>query len=160
MGKIKYDDYIHVGVVVYNIEKTIERMEKVFDLGNYRINDFPPKGAEGVQLMFRGEKAEFSARFCFIEMAGKEIELIEPVEGESVWKEFLRENGEGIHHLKYEVESINETIDFFKSIGIDCPQYGSGVGPNSGKTWAYFDTVKELGYVVEVLNRQVGEIVK
>ena len=88
------------------------------------------------------------------------MELIEPGEGESIWWDFLKEKGEGIHHLKFEVDSINETMRFFLEQGIPCPQYGSAVGVNLGKTWAYFDTVPQLGYVVEVLNRQVGEQIR
>lgn len=91
---------------------------------------------------------------------GRELELIEPVNGESVWKDFLKEKGEGIHHLKFEVESINETIREFQKMGVECTQYGSAVGPNAGKTWAYFDTVKQLGYVTEILNCRVGEVVE
>lgn len=159
MEKIDLNSYLHVGVVVKNIEDALERMRRIEDFTEYNITDFPPKEMkpEDVQLYYHGEKKWFTARFCFIRMGNSEIELIEPVDGESVWKDFLREKGEGIHHLKYEVDSLNEAMAFFKSKGIDCPQYGSAVGKNLGKTWAYFDTTKELGYVVEVLNRQIGE---
>jgi catechol 2,3-dioxygenase-like lactoylglutathione lyase family enzyme len=150
---------MHVGVVVSSIEDTLGRMHAVEDFTQVIITDFPPKEMkrEDVQLFYHGQKNWFTARFCFIKMGNSEIELIQPVEGESVWKDFLQENGEGIHHLKYEVDSLNDAMEFFRSKGIPCIQYGSAVGKNLGKTWAYFDTTKELGYVIEVLNRQVGE---
>ena len=159
MACIEFKNYMHIGVVVYNIEDTLARMRRVFSLDGYRINPFPPEG-EQVQLMYHGKKTFFSARFCFLQMGDTELELIEPVEGESVWKDFLRENGEGIHHIKVEVESINETIRQFRKIGVPCIQYGSAVGPNAGKTWAYFDTREQLGYITEILNRQIGECVE
>ena len=157
MNKLKYDNYMHIGVIVKNIEDTLAKMEKIFDLGEYRINEFPPENENDLQLMYMGTKENFSARFCFIKMKDTELELIEPVSGKSVWIDFLNEYGEGIHHLKYEVESLNDTITYFKSIGIECTQYGSAVGPNKGKTWAYFDTYDLLGYVVEVLNNNTNE---
>lgn len=159
MACIDFGRYIHVGIVVHSIEETLEKMKGIFDLGEYRINPFPPEGSD-VQLMYHGKKTDFSARFCFIQMGDSELELIEPVNGESVWKDFLKEKGEGIHHLKFEVESINETIREFQKMGVECTQYGSAVGPNAGKTWAYFDTVKQLGYVTEILNCRVGEVVE
>ncbi len=161
MNKIKFGDYLHVGVVVHNIEDALERMNKIYQIDEYRINPFPPEGAnpDEVQLMYRGERTWFTARFCFIKMGDTELELIEPVEGESVWTEFLRDEKEGLHHLKFEVDSLNETMKLMKELGIPCMQYGSAVGPNAGKTWAYFDTRKELGYISEILNRQIGEIV-
>ena len=159
MGKLRYDRYMHIGVVVENIEAALDKLKTMFDLGPYVITDFPPKelDRDQVQLFYHGKKDWFTARFCFIQMGSSEIELIEPVEGESVWKDFLRENGEGVHHLKYEVDSVNETIRSLREAGISCSQYGSAVGKNLGKTWAYFDTQKELGYVIEVLGTQLGE---
>lgn len=162
MERFNLDDFMHVGVVVNNIEKALEKMREITKFRDCTIVDFPPKEMDrnDVQLIYHGKKNWFTARFCFIPMGNTEIELIEPVEGESVWKDFLREKGEGVHHLKYEVESLNEAMEFFKSKGIECPQYGSAVGKNLGKTWAYFDTTKELGYVIEVLNTRIGEIVE
>lgn len=162
MSKIDLNRYMHVGVVVENIEAALEKMQKVFNLEGYTITDFPPREMkkEDVQLFYRGKKNWFTARFCFIKMGHSEIELIEPVEGESVWRDFLNEKGEGVHHLKYEVDSLNEAIRYFKEKGIPCCQYGSAVGRNLGKTWAYFDTTRELGYVIEVLNTQVGEQIR
>lgn len=162
MDRFDFNRFMHVGVVVNNIEDALKRMEKLAAFDQYVVVDFPPKemNREEVQLYYHGEKNWYTARFCFIPMGSTEIELIEPLEGESVWKDFLREKGEGVHHLKYEVESLNEAMAFFKSKGIACTQYGSAVGKNLGKTWAYFDTTADLGYVIEVLNTRLGEIVK
>ena len=162
MELIDFNSFIHVGVIVNNIEDALDRMQKLFHVEQYNTVDFPPKEMkkEDVQLYYHGQKDWFTARFCFVKMGTTEIELIEPVEGNSVWKDFLSEHGEGIHHLKYEVESLNDTMAFFKEKGIECSQYGSAVGKNLGKTWAYFETQKELGYVIEVLNTQIGEVIQ
>ena len=159
MAKIEFGRYMHVGVVVRNSEDALAKMQNIFDLDSYNTVDFPPKEMkrEDVQLYYHGKKNWFTARFCFVKMGNSELELIEPCEGESVWKDFLREKGEGVHHLKYEVDSLNETISYFREKGIECCQYGSAVGVNLGKTWAYFDTTEELGYTIEVLNTRIGE---
>ena len=159
MDKLNLDTYMHVGIVVNSIEETLKKMETISVFQQPNIVDFPPKEMkkEDVQLFYHGQKNWFTAKFCFIQIGCTEVELIEPLEGDSVWKDFLRERGEGVHHLKYEVDSLNDTMAFFKSKGIECTQYGSAVGKNLGKTWAYFDTTNELGYVIEVLNKQIGE---
>ena len=162
MEQLDFNSFMHVGVVVNNIEEALKKIEKIARFDSYTVMDFPPPemNREDVQLYYHGEKNWYTARFCFIPMGKTEIELIEPLEGESVWKDFLREHGEGVHHLKYEVESLNEAMAFFRDKGIACTQYGSAVGKNLGKTWAYFDTTKELGTVIEVLNKQLGEVVQ
>lgn len=157
MSAINFDRFMHVGVVVHNIEDALEKMQKAYKISRYRINQFPPED-DSVKLMYHGKTGHFSARFCFIQMGVSEIELIEPGGGESVWHDFLKEHGEGIHHLKFEVDSLNETISEFKKCGIPCIQYGSAVGPNAGKIWAYFDTTESLGYITEVLNTEPGEL--
>ncbi|ONI47753.1 hypothetical protein AN644_04035 [Candidatus Epulonipiscium fishelsonii] len=161
MSIINFEDYMHVGIIVENVEETLKKMQKIYKIDSYRINHFPPEDAkqEDVQLMYKGKRTWFTALFCFIKMGNSELELIQPLEGDSIWKDYLREKGEGIHHLKFEVDSINATMKAFKEQGIDCPQYGAAVGPNTGRIWAYFDTTKELGYVSEILNRQLGEVV-
>ena len=162
MAVLDFNRYMHVGVIVNSVEETLKKMGKVYTLSDVRISPFPPEGTpkSEVQLMYKGQKTDFSAIFCFLKMGNSELELIEPVSGDSIWFDFLKEKGEGIHHLKFEVDSFNDTIKAFKEIGVECMQYGSAVGPNKGKTWGYFDTTEELGYVCEVLNTQIGEIIE
>lgn len=160
MNKIDINSFMHCGMVVQDLDKSLEKLKDIIDFNDYAIRDFPPEDCDTeVQLFYMGKKADFKAKFCFIKTGPVEIEIIQPVSGESVWADFLKENGDGIHHIKFEVDSINDTLKYYKEKGIRCLQYGTGVGPNLGKTWAYFDTVNELGYIIEVLNKQVGEIV-
>ena len=124
MDKLNLDTYMHVGIVVNSIEETLKKMETISVFQQPNIVDFPPKEMkkEDVQLFYHGQKNWFTAKFCFIQIGCTEVELIEPLEGDSVWKDFLRERGEGVHHLKYEVDSLNDTMAFFNSKGIECTQ--------------------------------------
>lgn len=151
---MKFDKYVHFGLVVNDYKETIKNLENDFGIGPWRVNDFPPAGvdADKLNMTYMGEKADFKAKFCFADVNGTEIEVIQPVEGKSVWFDYLKEHGDGIHHAKFMVHSIVETRDYLKSKGYKMLQSGVGVGPNEGRTWAYFGTDKKVGFIFEVLS--------
>jgi len=81
------------------------------------------------------------------------LELIQPLEGESIYKEFLEEKGEGVHHIaSYEVDDLDRALAGFKELGIKVLQSGTW----SGASFAYLDTEELLGTIVELVKR-VGE---
>lgn len=154
-----FNNYVHFGIVVKDYKKTIDILENAFGIGPWRVNDFPPADVDPSQLnmTYNGKPGNFKAKFCFANINNTEVEVIQPVEGESVWKDFLDQHGNGIHHVKFFVESIVETKKFMESKGYKMMQSGAGVGPNSGRTWAYFDTLEDAGFIVEVLSNMKNE---
>lgn len=59
------------------------------------------------------------ARYGFISIGASEIELIQPLTGRSPYTEFLEANGEGVHHLAYAVESIEQYLAALRQAGED-----------------------------------------
>jgi hypothetical protein len=86
---------------------------------------------------------------AFTELGSIELELIQPVAGESIWDDFLREHGGGIHHIRFNVDEIEPVQGYLLSKGIQAAQYGSGIRP--GTLWMNFDTEDTLGFVIEVM---------
>jgi len=52
---------------------------------------------------YRGEPADFVADISLSYLGDMQVELITPVSGESIYSEFLRESGAGLHHVCVEV---------------------------------------------------------
>ena len=48
---------------------------------------------------------------------GSKIELLEPLDGKSFVAKFLRERGEGLHHLTFRVVRLEELVDKLKMRG-------------------------------------------
>lgn len=156
-----FDKYVHFGVVVKDYKKAIKVLESEFGIGPWRINSFPPEGIDPLKLnmTYYGKPGNFKAVFCFANIGDSEIEVIQPVEGESVWFDFLNQKGDGIHHVKFFVDSIVETKSYLEAKGYKMIQSGIGVGPNEGRTWAYFKTEQEIGFVIEVLSYKRNECI-
>jgi methylmalonyl-CoA/ethylmalonyl-CoA epimerase len=77
-----------------------------------------------------------------------EVELVQPVSGESVQKEFLDSKGEGINHLCFQVDDIEEATSIMADEGFEpvssCKFKGGG-------GMSYFDTDKVGGVLTELV---------
>ena len=79
-----------------------------------------------------------------------EIELIEPISGESGYSKYLEEHGEGLHHMMFEVPDLDEAVSLFSQLGINVLFGGTGNRP--GTTWLHLDTIEMLGWSIELRN--------
>ena len=56
--------------------------------------------------LFRGRPADFVAHISLSYVGDLQLELIEPVSGDSIYTEFLAEQGPGLHHGCFEVPDL------------------------------------------------------
>ncbi len=54
---------------------------------------------------YLGKPADFVASISLSYLGDMQLELIEPVSGENVYSDFLRDSGPGLHHICVEAES-------------------------------------------------------
>jgi methylmalonyl-CoA/ethylmalonyl-CoA epimerase len=64
-------------------------------------------------MTFEGEEvvAEQKVRVAFFAVGESRVELLEPTSPDSPVAKFLEKNGEGIHHIAYEVDDIESALD-------------------------------------------------
>ena len=78
-----------------------------------------------------------------------EIELLQPVSGESPLTEHLRDHGEGLHHVRFRVDDIDQKIPTALDAGFETLLY-KRFSPEVA--FAYLKTPKEFGgHVIEFL---------
>jgi 4-hydroxyphenylpyruvate dioxygenase-like putative hemolysin len=78
-----------------------------------------------------------------------EIELIQPTQGESPWKEHLASHGEGLHHVRFRVNGIDDKLAELDGRGFETLLY-KRFGPEIA--FAYLQTPKAFGgHVIELL---------
>lgn len=107
-------------------------------------------------LSYRGAPGRFSMRIA-LSPTIPEIELIEPLEGPSIYHEWIAEHGYGVHHLGYIVDSIAELAPELERRGFALIQSGSGFGLDGDGGFAYFDTLEALGTIVELIELPARE---
>ncbi len=75
-----------------------------------------------------------------------ELELIHILEGDSVHLEFLREHGEGIHHLGFFVRDFEAKLEQAKAMGFEVLQTDP-----FRRFYAYLDTRQCGGIIFELI---------
>ncbi|MCW8894029.1 MAG: methylmalonyl-CoA epimerase [Deltaproteobacteria bacterium] len=75
------------------------------------------------------EVAEQKVKVAMLQVGESRIELLEPTADDSPVAKFLEKNGEGIHHIAYEVEDIETTLSDMKEKGVrlidETPRHGA-----------------------------------
>jgi hypothetical protein len=60
--------------------------------------------------LLRDQPADFVAHISLSYIGDLQLELIEPVEGDSIYREFLADRGPGLHHGCWEVQDLATTM--------------------------------------------------
>lgn len=146
-GKINYNKVVQVGILTNDIKKSREKWAAFMNVDLPEI--IVSADYELTQAEYRGApcKAKIYQTF-FNTVNGVQIELIQPVdETPSIWFECLKENGEGLHHLAYEVKDMAKVIEECEAKGMPLLQKGE----YPGGRYAYLDDRQGTGMIVEFL---------
>lgn len=134
-----------IAIVVKDIVASSKRYAEVLGLPVPEIITTNP--GQDVHQTYNGVPSNAQAKLAFFQLGQVQLELIEPMGGESTWQEILDRKGEGFHHIAFWVEGMQKSVDFLKSKGISMVQRGDmGEGQ-----YAYFDTEDSLGITLELL---------
>ncbi|HEY5512013.1 MAG TPA: methylmalonyl-CoA epimerase [Geomonas sp.] len=70
-------------------------------------------------MTFKGveEVAGYKVKVAFFQIGESKVELLEPTSQESFLVEFLAQNGQGIHHIAYEVDDLEAAIKKLEAEG-------------------------------------------
>ncbi len=143
-------ELVQIGVVVRDMDRTVKYLTEVFGLGPFQFVTYPPEGREDMQLSYRGEVGHFSHRLAYAQLGSIELELVQPLEGESLFAEFLREHGEGIQHIRFNTADLQPLLTYLSGKGVEPLMSGSSRRP--GTRWVLMDTAAQAGFVMELRN--------
>jgi methylmalonyl-CoA/ethylmalonyl-CoA epimerase len=134
--------------VVNDVDKGMEKMWENFGIGPWNVAIIPADSI--TEVKYRGKPGRFGFKVGLIQVGGFEIELIESIEGQNVYVDFLKEHGEGVHHLgcteSDSFETFNKTIQDMEKAGFPCIM----TGRCQPGYFAYFDTTKVLNTNLEI----------
>jgi len=84
----------HIGIAVKDIKESNKLFEKLLGTPHYKIEEVE---SEGVKT-------------SFFKVGTNKIELLEATNTESPIAKFINKRGEGIHHIAFEVDDIEQEI--------------------------------------------------
>ena len=134
-----------VGIVVSDMDKAIERLTSL-GIGPFEPKILPPDRTE----WYRGKLMDANMKLMGAMMGDVELELIQPVSGESPHKEFLDSKGEGIQHIAFAVSDVEKEVEKFTKLGVTVLL--RAIFPGRGGV-AYLD-LGVGGLIVELVERR------
>ena len=106
-------------------------------------------GPDEKHAIYNGQHARFGCRIRFIEFGNIQLELIEPSKEKSAWRDVLELKGSGFHHIAFKTRNLTKRGAYLESKGHKLIQKGNFI--DSGGRYAYFDTMAQLGALIELL---------
>jgi len=127
----------HIGVAVSNLEEALKVYTDVLGLKLH--------GTEVVE--------EQKVRVAFMPVGDTEIELLESTDPEGPIAKFIEKRGEGIQHIAFRVDDIEEALEQMRQKGVrlidEKPRYGAG-----GARIAFLHPKSTGGVLVELCQRE------
>ena len=93
----------HIGIAVSDLESSIEFYRGLFGL------------APGPIIV----REDIGVRGCFVPVGDTNLELLEGTGPNSTISIHIRERGEGLHHVCFEVDGIADKLKSLQELGID-----------------------------------------
>lgn len=111
MKALKVD---HIGIAVKNLDETVKFYTDVLGL--------EMGGTEVVE--------EQKVKVAFLPIGDTEVELLESTSEDGPIAKFIEKNGEGVQHIAFKVDNIEEAIAYMQEKGMrmidEKPRYGAG----------------------------------
>lgn len=126
----------HIGIAVNDLESAMKF---------YR---------DTLQLEFKGVEVveEQKVKVAFFPVGESKLELLEPTTGDSAVRKFIDKRGQGVHHLAFRVENLEEKLAALKEQGValidEKPRYGAG-----GAKIAFIHPKAAGGVLIELCER-------
>jgi methylmalonyl-CoA/ethylmalonyl-CoA epimerase len=127
----------HIGIAVKNLKETLRFYEEIL----------------GIKCINTEIVEEQKVKVAFLPIGDTEIELLESIDKDGPIAKFIEKKGEGIQHIAYRVNDIDEAIEELKNKGIrlidEKPRYGAG-----GAKIAFLHPKSTFGVLIELCERE------
>lgn len=144
--------FCQVGLVVHDIEASVRRWCTVLGCATPEIVE--TSGYAISEVTLRGERCDAMAKLAFLDAGQVQIELIQPDDQPSVWREHLDSKGEGVHHIAFKVKDTGATVARLSGEGMPVAQ--QGLYSSRDGMYTYLDSTSQLGVMIELLENFAG----
>lgn len=124
-ARVKVTGIKQVGVCVKDVVQTAENYWNILGIGPWEIREW------GSHVLFdryyHGKPAWARERLGHAYLGDLELELVQYVEGDSYYQDWIAERGEGIQHLKFLCDDIDEVSRLLAEQGfpnLQCGHFG------------------------------------
>jgi methylmalonyl-CoA/ethylmalonyl-CoA epimerase len=142
---------LQIAAAVRDLDAAVRCYTDYYGIGPWRILNCTP--AEIRDMQIHGRPREYSMRIALCSFGGVDWELLEPSDEHSIYAEFLREHGEGLHHVGFDTPEWTASMHFMQARGVPVRMSGNWGGRQE---YRYLGTEADLGFLAEVFHTSPG----
>jgi methylmalonyl-CoA/ethylmalonyl-CoA epimerase len=135
----------HIAIMVKSVAETAKFYEDAFGIGPFEFRE-----VNFATATYRGGKGGYRGKRAYAQLGPVQLELMEHIEGKTIQEDFLRDKGEGLHHLGFEVNNLRESIEEAQRRGVAVSQ---GFTRDDGSGFAYLESDRIGGAIFEVVEK-------
>jgi catechol 2,3-dioxygenase-like lactoylglutathione lyase family enzyme len=142
-AKLKVPTINQVAICVHDLEQVSWNFWNILGMGPWEIYDweFPLIN----ERKYYGKREWGRDRISLFRAGKLQVELVQPVEGKSLYRDWLEQKGEGLHHFNFLVDDIKPVQAAMEEMGFPCIQTGYyGFTPDKRTTFSYHETTPAL----------------
>jgi methylmalonyl-CoA/ethylmalonyl-CoA epimerase len=148
IGPLAGRQCFQVGILVENLETALRSYTSLWGIAPWRL--WTSNRRVVPSLEYRGRAGTFSMRIA-LSATEPQLELIEPLEGPSLYHEWTDHGRYGLHHLAVRVPALLPACGELEDTGFEVLQRGRGYGIGGDGGFTYFDMRAELGLYLELI---------
>jgi len=142
-----------IGYVVKDVDKTVSYYRDTLGIRPWMLLDERPQ-----PCIEKGKEVHPLLKIALAYTGPIQLELIQVVEGESVYLNHPAESLWRVHHLGFMVQDIEKRLNACQKLGIVVLQRGTIRDIGFTVDYAYLDTVEEAGVVIEFIQWRLGAL--
>ena len=153
MTKIKkspFSNLHHISIVVENIDEAVKFYTS---MGIGPFEHYPPL-KEYAKLNVPDEIGFHNIRVKVAQIGPIQIQLVQPGEGMTVYKDFLMRKGEGVVHLGFVVDDVDKSETELKKLGLNVLSSGRR---KDGSGFSHLDTEEKGGVTLLIRQNPSGK---
>jgi methylmalonyl-CoA/ethylmalonyl-CoA epimerase len=149
MKKPVFDKVTQISVVVDDLYAYMKRYNDVYGIGPWIVLHFDKRNTN--DMIIKGQRKNFDIKLALCGCLNIQWELIQPLDENGTYAEFLRRHGPGIHHVCLQpAEGYQEFRKFLAARGFGETLIGGTDA--GGMEFSYVDLTKDLGFIAEFMN--------
>lgn len=138
-----------IAIVVPDLETAVRGYVDALGIGPWNVYTIGAPTMTG--MTYRGRPADFRIRHALAFSGEVMLELIEPLDGESIWQEYLDARGASLHHVAFYVDDFVAAAAAMAERGWRGVQAGTGFGRSRDGEFIYYEHPAAVGIIVEVV---------
>lgn len=136
---------VQIGIVVPSVDAAVRNYADLLGISDWNINYVDTDAGKGRNFHVGGQNVAVKAKIAWTRVGDMELELIEPQDDTSIYAEYLRTNGPGVHHLMFGTDDYQHTLENMDRIGVR----NIVSGELQATRFRLFDTRQMLGTISE-----------